>query len=282
MQRLQTLRLKPVQKPIMLIDTSYYVFYRYYATYNWCKKQHENLSVETVMDDQNFLAKYKKMFEKTLLDLCKNNKVKELSNVVFVKDCPRDKIWRHEHISGYKENRDDKSQTFNKNVFTYTYQTLIPSLEEQYGVQTFGHENLEADDVVAIIATDLMDNCTTDLIIITNDNDYIQLHAHSNATHLKIINLQGKLLCDRVGCDPKTYIEMKKILGDKSDNIPSIMKKCGEKTALKYAMNNMLLQDMFKTNNNAKFQYELNERMVDFRFIPNDLRQAVIERLEIL
>jgi 5'-3' exonuclease len=266
----------------MLIDTSYYVFYRYFATYNWCKKQNERLAVETIMDDDQFMSKYSKMFEKTLLELCKNNKVKEYSNVVFIKDCPRDKIWRHTHINGYKENRDDKSNTFNKNVFAYTYQTLIPSLEQQYGVQVFGHENLEADDVVAIVATQIMDTYNTELVIITNDNDYIQLHTHANASNLKITNLQGKQICERVGCEPEVYIQMKKILGDKSDNIPAIVRKCGEKTALKYATNNTLLLELFKNNDLAKQQFDLNERMVDFHFIPDDLRNGVVGRLEFL
>lgn len=280
MHCLQKLRLMPVQKPVMLIDTSYFVFYRYFATYNWCKKQNEHLTVDTVMTDDQFINKYKKMFEKTFLELCKSNKIKEYSNVVFVKDCPRDKIWRHTHINGYKENRDDKSHSFNKNVFAYTYQTLIPDLEQQYGVQVFGHDNLEADDVVAIIATQIMDAYDTELIIITNDNDYIQLHNHSNASKLKITNLQGKNISDRVGCEPKIYIQMKKILGDKSDNIPSIMRKCGEKTALKYAMDHQLLLEVFNSNTLAKQQYELNEKMIDFHFIPNELRHAVVDRLE--
>lgn len=282
MSCLHKLRLKPIHKPILLIDTSYYVFYRYFATYNWCKKQNDKLTVDTVMNDEQFMTKYSKMFEKTLLELCKVNKVSEYSNVVFVKDCPRDKIWRHTHISGYKENRDDKSHSFNKSVFTYTYQTLIPSLEQQYGIQVFGHDNLEADDVVAIIATKIMDGYNTELVIVTNDNDYIQLHNHSNSTNLKITNLQGTHISNRVGCEPKVYIQMKKILGDKSDNIPAIMKKCGEKTALKYATNNDLLLEVFKNNTLAKQQFDLNERMVDFQYIPDDLRHAVVDRLEFL
>ncbi len=75
---------------------------------------------------------------------------------------------------------------------------------------------------------------------------------------------------------------MKKILGDKSDNIPSIMKKCGEKTALKYATNNTLLQQLFQSNQSIQDRYNLNEQMVDFMFIPTDLRTAVIDRLELL
>jgi 5'-3' exonuclease len=283
MQCLSKLCLKPAQKPVMLIDTSYYVFYKYFAVYNWCKKQNANITAETIMQDDVFVQKYNKMFEKTLVDLCKDNKIKEYSNVVFVKDCPRDKIWRHNHIDGYKDNREDSKRSFNRNVFTHTYQNLIPGLEQKYGVQVFGHEHLEADDVVAIVSTKIMEVFSNiELVIITNDNDYIQLHNHTNNNHLKIANLQGKNICERVGCNPEIYIQMKKILGDKSDNIPSIMKKCGEKTALKYATNNTLLQQLFQSNQSVRDRYNLNEQMVDFMFIPTDLRSAVIDRLELI
>jgi 5'-3' exonuclease len=283
MQCLPKLRLKPAQKPIMLIDTSYYVFYKYFSVYNWCKKQNANVNVDTIMQDDVFVQKYNKMFEKTFVDICKDNKIKEYSNVVFMKDCPRDKIWRHQHIDGYKENREDNKRSFNRNVFTHTYQNLIPSLEQKYGVQVFGHDHLEADDVVAIVATKIMEVFNdTELVIITNDNDYIQLHNHANGNQLKITNLQGKNICDRVGCNPKIYIQMKKILGDKSDNIPSIMKKCGEKTALKYATNDTLLQELLESNQSIKERFNLNEHMVDFKFIPNELKVAVVDRLELL
>lgn len=276
------LSLKPSKSPIMLVDTSYYVFYRYFATYNWFKKQVPDAHGASIMNNENFAIKYRDMFEKTFLNLCKTHNIKNHENVVFVKDCPRDKIWRHSVIGGYKENREGRTDTFDSSVFPFTYQNILPRLEERYGVQVFGHDCLEADDVVAIVAKDVMDKVAdAEIVVITNDNDYIQLLNHENAGKMLIENLQGKPISQRVGCDPKTYIEVKKIMGDKSDNIPAIFKKCGGKTALKLAQDQQALTNVFDKSPEAKKQYELNNVCIDFKCIPEHLRTEVIDRLNI-
>jgi 5'-3' exonuclease len=274
--------LKPSKSPVMLVDTSYYVFYRYFATFNWFKKQVPDINGAAVMSNERFALKYMDMFEKTFLNLCKTHKIQDCENVVFVKDCPRDKIWRHSYIGGYKENREMRSDTFDSSVFPFTYQNVLPRLEERYGIQVLGHDSLEADDVVAIVAKDVMDKTSEpEIVVITNDNDYIQLLNHDNAGKLLIENLQGKEICQRVGCDPKTYIEVKKIMGDKSDNIPAIFKKCGGKTALKLAQDEQALESVFKKIPDAKKQYDLNNLCIDFKCIPNHLRTEIVDRLNI-
>lgn len=290
----QNIILNTAHGPVILIDTSYYVFYRYYATYNWYRKQnigsvtYEN---ERVMEDPVFSEKYVKMFEKHLLDVCKANgvNIKDKNankNVVFVKDCSREHIWRHKLIQGYKATRDDKTKTFDKNVFVYTYQNVLPSLIEKYGFQTISNKCLEADDVIAIITRRLLDQQYSHshklhITIITNDNDYIQLLAHPSLKKgegqhcLTIKNMQDKNICERTGCSPEVYIEVKKILGDKSDNIPCITSKCGDKTALKLATDKALLEKLFQSCPNAKRQYELNHLLIDFDCIPTDLKEEV-------
>ena len=286
---------------IILVDTSYYVFYRYYATYNWYRKQNQGFETERIMDDPIFVDKYVKMFEKHILDVCKNNGITRkdgaYNNVVFVKDCSRDQIWRHQHTDGYKATRDEKTKTFNKDVFVHTYQKVLPDLVGKYGFQTIGHRCLEADDVIAII-TDRLLNLSQDTIvsqpisitIITNDNDYIQLFNHPSLkqagnekqTKLVIKNMQDKNICERTGCTPDVYIEVKKILGDKSDNIPSITSKCGDKTALKLATDRALLEKLFASTPAAKKQYELNNLLIDFGCIPQDLKEEVVNKITIV
>lgn len=282
---------------IILIDTSYYVFYRYYATYNWYRKQNigsTTYETEHIMEDPVFSEKYVKMFEKHILDVCKTNgvNIKDKNtnkNVVFVKDCSREHIWRHKFIQGYKATRDDKTKTFDKNVFVYTYQHVLPALIEKYGFQTISNKCLEADDVIAIITHKLLEQQYHErkvhITIITNDNDYIQLLTHPSLKQgdgrstLIIKNMQDKNICERTGCSPEIYIEIKKILGDKSDNIPCITSKCGEKTSYKLATDKSLLDKLFKSCPNAKKQYELNHLLIDFNCIPNDLKEEVENKL---
>lgn len=268
--------LEPAKGPILLIDMSYYVFYRYYATFNWYKRQtNVEIDVEHIRDNVEFMQKYAKMFEKTLMDLMKLHKIKNPSSVVFAKDCSRDNIWRHQYYNAYKATREEKSASFNKDVFTYTYHTLIPNLQEKLGFQMIGHYCLEADDVIAIITKNIFDTYQIgpiEIIIITNDNDYIQLMNIDRLCNniLKIRNLQDRNICERVNCSPQVYTNVKKILGDKSDNIPSITRKCGEKTAYKLATNQDLLMNLLEKEPEAKKQYELNDLLIDFKNIPDE------------
>jgi 5'-3' exonuclease len=272
--------LEPSKGPILLIDMSYYVFYRYYATFNWYKRQTDAvIDVEHIRDNVEFMEKYAKMFEKTLVDLIKLHKINNPSSVVFAKDCSRDNIWRHQYYNAYKATREEKSASFNKDVFTYTYHTLIPSLQEKLGFQMIGHYCLEADDVIAIITNNIFDTYQDgriQIIIITNDNDYIQLlnidriYNTQENNILRIRNLQDKNICDRVNCSSQVYTNVKKILGDKSDNIPSITRKCGEKTAYKLATNQELLKNLLDKEPEAKKQYELNDLLIDFKNIPEE------------
>lgn len=274
---------------VVLIDTSYFVFYRYFATFNWFRRQETEdvrISVDAIMNNNAFVEKYSKMFVKTLADIQKKYKVTHPSNLILVRDCPRDSIWRHQYFDAYKGNRDEKTKTFNKEVFFYTYNTLLPKLQQEIGFVMLGHHCLEADDVVGVICKRLLDvSPSIDIVIITNDNDYIQLLSHLNLkskfdTHkLRIINMQDKSICDRVGCSPEHYLLIKKILGDKSDNIPSIAKKCGEKTAMKLAMSPELLATMLNSDENTKRKFELNELLVDFKHIPQIYQEDVLKRV---
>jgi len=285
---------------VLLIDLSYFVFYRYFATFNWYKRQAGvAVDVEKIIEDAVFMEKYSKIFEKTIMELIKTYKISLRSNVIFVKDCSRDNIWRHKHYDGYKATRDDRSTVFNKDVFIFTYNVLLPQLKEKIGFQMTGHYCLEADDVIAIITNETLETAPSasgegcvSVAIVTNDNDYIQLLNHksllANAdgdvtrARLCIKNLQDKNICERVGCSPCEYINVKKILGDKSDNIPSILKKCGEKTAHKLATNEGALTALFDKDASAKAQFELNELLIDFNKIPLEYVQEVKAKITII
>lgn len=276
---------------VLLIDTSYFIFYRYFATFNWYSKQLKDIDVDGLLSQKEFIDKYEKMFEKHFLDICKScniNPYEEYNpkpkNIVFVKDCCRDSIWRNQYYDLYKATRDDKQKQFNKGIFNYTYKSVLPKIQEKYGVQIIEENYLEADDIIAILTNYLLEvvNDMINITIITNDNDYIQLLNNDNLNenrHLIIKNLQNKNIADRIGCSPKNYIEIKKILGDKSDNIPSITSKCGEKTAFKLATNKSFLDKLFETTPSSKVQYDLNTLLIDFQNIPKDLKNNVIQRI---
>jgi 5'-3' exonuclease len=254
------------QDKILCLDLSYYIFYRYHAISTWLKKRDETDNYEEI-----FLNKYHEMFEKKLAEIVKKYKVKWY-NVYLAKDCIREQIWRNEFYDKYKEGRNEELQLINK-TFKETALRLIV-LKEKYGFHIIEHETLEADDVIAL----LKKHIKSELIIITNDNDYIQLCDENT----KIYNLQDQEIKKRIKLSPKIYLECKIIMGDKSDNINAIMKKIGPKTAEKLACNSELLEEFLSKNESAKANYEINKRLIDFEMIPIELQNAFANRINLV
>ncbi len=260
-----------INKPLLFVDGSYYVFYRYYATMTWWSKQDENKNKDKrhAMSDKTFSEKYEKMFYSTLNNLIKVYEVPK-ENVFFVKDCSRCEIWRNSLYPEYKSGRDTKLDSFDSSVFIQTYSSIIPSKE----IKVLEVNKLEADDVIALMVRNIYkQNKNADVTVITNDNDYIQLS--KDYENVLIINLQGKQIKQRIHTEIEYYLLTKIIMGDKSDNIPAIMKGCGPKTAEKLAKNPRELQKLFEKNPEAKIQYDLNFTLVSFEKIPTNYVQEV-------
>jgi 5'-3' exonuclease len=64
-------------------------------------------------------------------------------------------------------------------------------------------------------------------------------------------------------------------MGDPSDNIKSVLQKCGPKTALKCYENTAYFEERLKKEN-AYELYNLNKKLVDFNEIPTNLVEEFI------
>ena len=274
-------------RKMLFVDASYFVFYRYFATYNWFRLQdtakngNDELSNDLI-NNKTFVAKYEKVFEDTVKKLVKQYSV-AWDNVVFFKDSPRMHVWRNDIFEEYKAARET-SATFNADVFQYTFAHLLPKLAQKLGFKMLQCDRLEADDLIAIVKGVVRAKMPCiKITIITNDNDYVQLYDD----HTSIVNLQGKELKDRVGLDgdskaaAREYLLKKVIMGDKSDCIPSIKKKVGPKTADKLAKDPVALQALFDKHPEAKQQFDLNKTLIDMTCIPQDLEKAVLDLIEV-
>ena len=71
--------------------------------------------------------------------------------------------------------------------------------------------------------------------------------------------------------NPKTDLEIKIIMGDTSDNIPSVFPKCGPKTAEKCVEDPEFFKKKMDNNPEYYAKYELNKKLVNFDNIPEDL-----------
>jgi 5'-3' exonuclease len=256
------------ERHIVFLDLSYVVIHRYFAVVSWCKMTKIPLGSQEEM-----FAMFAKGFETKLISL-KHEYNFEWTDVFLVKDTPRDTIWRNRIFPDYKANRDASGnrQAFDTAVFPYTYDVLIPRLQEKYSFHVKGFQTAEGDDCIAVgQKMARRADPSVKIIIVTNDNDFVQLT--NNDPNTIVVNANRLEL--RTKFDEQTlsvFLQWKIIKGDKSDNIPAIAKKIGDKTALRLAIGaDTLLVKKFKDDPASKLQYDMNETLMSFDCIPADI-----------
>ena len=253
----------------LLIDLSYFNFYRFYATKQWYTNAHPEEEFEPGYDwSQNiiFMEKFQKMF---LTHIAKYQKKFNIQRTYILKDCPRDNIWRVKLYPNYKGTRKvmyQKTQFMGGHVFKKCYSDILPLILSQT-TELLYIPQLEADDLIYMTATRLASLDTTGNInIISSDHDLLQIIDGRETIKLYTANLKcynHKSLGDKeIDCFSKA------ILGDPSDNIPKVFKRLGVKTMLKLYNDPALLQSKFTENPGSFRQYCLNRTLVDFQNIP--------------
>jgi 5'-3' exonuclease len=290
------------KNPIIFIDMSFYIFYRFTALCCWYKI-HRNavnkkiidgtmtgelvpeLDIPNIMDNNLFITKFRSLFiekimiyrKKIMNQINRKYKTKYTSiQVILGRDCKRANIWRHQICDGYKGNRTSDKKYFNVNIFHYVYNNILPELESN-GVWSIFMETAEADDVIGVLKHDIRNNFPTlPMTVITGDADYIQLlDDYTEVIHPdEKKNLRN--MCQRD--DPELSLCIKILRGDNSDNIPTAIRRSME------ISNDSLIDEILKCKYNLmsmspKFanlkQVKLNKTLIDFREIPFELQENI-------
>lgn len=282
----------------LIIDLSYYVFYRYYALVHYFEISKSHIpNLNDILSDHIFLEKYEKLFITNIYKLVKKHfqsiNVEDV-HVIFARDCPRNQIWRNDYHSEYKGTRDNvnKKYNFDGRIFEYTYEKVIPKLITDNNMfLVIESPRAEADDIVACfckIFTNTNCNVKSRKIVITNDNDYLQLLDVVDG----IYNLKGLDLSKRSPCESCVQnVFHKAICGDVSDNIKGIFAKTKTSKLLSSCLNN----NNNNTNNDISFDelfnticdkltpqqqiiFEKNLLLTSFKHIPSYIENDVIEK----
>lgn len=141
------------------------------------------------------------------------------------------KVFRHERYADYKGTRTGMPEDL---------LVQMPLIKEALGymnIETFGIEGYEADDIIGTMSAH-QSAAGGESIILSGDRDLFQLVGEqvtvcfpkSKGQEMEIVT--PEYLAEHYGLTPARVIEMKGLMGDKSDNIPGI-NGVGEKTAKK-------------------------------------------------
>lgn len=256
----------------IFIDGSYFNFYRYFSLMNWWRNAYPEEPLEDPFQNEKFVEKFRKTFIENVQQIAKKLGIsKEIEPILIVgKDCKREHIWRTELFPQYKANRaNGKEDGFMGGPF------FKMAYEEELFIKggakaILKHGKLEADDRIAIsvkLLTAKYPDCN--IYVITSDKDYLQLNSHN----VHLFNLAFKNIAENKSStgNPKSDLEIKIIMGDTSDNIPSVFPKCGPKTAQKCLDDPEFFKKKMANNSDYYKQYELNKKLVDFDSIPQEL-----------
>lgn len=122
------------------------------------------------------------------------------------------------------------------------FREQLPFLRQQLdvlGIKHYQLERYEADDIIGTLAKQA-ENADEDfdITIVSGDKDLIQLTDEHTVVELskkgvaEFEEFTPAYLMEKMGITPTQFIDLKALMGDKSDNIPGVT-KIGEKTALK-------------------------------------------------
>lgn len=246
---------------VILVDASYYVFYRYFATYRWFTFQNITHAPEDMINNKVFMDAFYKHVHNDLNKVYKKWS-SNINNIVFCMDCMRCDIWRNDLYKDYKALRH-QNQKFDRRIFPLFYD-YISSLK----IQTLNSERLEADDIIYLTQKLLVKQLkpTNRVIIISNDGDFMQLASDQ----VNIFNMQFKELKTRGTGNPQTDLLVKAIYGDKSDNIHKVASGITKDKAISIANLPETERIEYLRENNMYDKFLFNINLISFENIPQE------------
>lgn len=268
-------------KSLILIDTSYTSFYRFFATIRWYSfafpEEFKIFKLDNSYDwskNDIFIKKYEKMYLESIIKLIKK-KIFDNSNIIFCMDTPKEKLWRMGIQDNYKSGRCDLSLKHNyKTTFDYTYNFMIPNIIElNKNIYKLRVEEVEADDIIASICMHLNNkNPLQQIYIVSGDEDFLQL----GRENLIFINYKKKKPFTLTKDQADKALKNKIINGDPSDCIPGIFPKGKRLNKKEIIESEIKLNEFLEINIESKNQYIKNKLMIDFNNIPKKYIKNII------
>lgn len=168
--------------------------------------------------------------------------------------------FRYDLFSDYKANRlvkqAAKKETMDK---FHAAKNDILRIIQHLPITVARAADYEADDVIASLCENMRDE---DLTIISNDSDYIQL-LQRGYSHLTIYNPIKKVAME---APPYPYVAWKCLNGDKSDNIPALLKP---KKALEAVYDPEVFKKFMAVEEN-RANFSINRQLIEFRAVPEE------------
>ena len=203
-------------------------------------------------------------------------------NVVIA--CDSKKYWRRDVFPFYKANRkvDREKSPFDWHLIFETLNKIRTELKENFPYKIVEVEGAEADDIIAVLTARVAPH--EEVLILSSDKDFVQLQKYPNVAQYSPI-LKRFVKTE----NPAEYIKEHIIRGDRGDGIPNFLSPdntfvIGERQKVinKKKLIEWINSDpqQFCVNEVMLRGYMRNQMLVDLDFIPEDLKQSIVEAYE--
>ena len=225
------------KKKLLLIDGSSVAFRAFFALYNEIDRFKNAAGLHT-----NAIFGFQLMLSHLLERI-------QPSHVLVAFDAGKT-TFRTEMFQDYKGGRAKTPDEF-REQFPFIRQLLDVS-----GIRHYELERYEADDIIGTLAKQAEAD-GFQVVIVSGDKDLIQLADENTVVEISrkgVAEFEAytpAYLQEKMGITPAQFIDLKALMGDKSDNIPGVT-KIGEKTGLKLLAQYDSLAGIYENIENMK------------------------------
>ncbi|MGN0163273.1 MAG: DNA polymerase I [Candidatus Ornithomonoglobus sp.] len=187
--------------------------------------------------------------------------------------------FRHKMYDGYKANRHAMPDELAAQM------PVMKSILSDMNIPILQLEGYEADDIIGTVSR-VCGEKGIECYIATGDRDDLQL-ADNGTTVVLASTKMGQSVTDlydeaavkeKYGVIPSEFVDMKALMGDKSDNIPGVA-GIGEKTASKLIAQFSTIENMYEHIDEANVSAKIKEKLLsdkDNAFLSKKLAQIDI------
>lgn len=224
---------------LLLIDGSSVAFRAFFALYNQIDRFKSPTGLHT-----NAIYGFNLMLDHMMKRI-------EPTHILVAFDAGKT-TFRTEMYADYKAGRAKTPDEF-REQFPFIRQML-----DAMGVKHYELAQYEADDIIGTL--DKMAERTDipfDVTIVSGDKDLIQLTDENTVVEIskkgvaEFEEFTPAYLMEKMGITPTQFIDLKALMGDKSDNIPGVT-KIGEKTGLKLLIEHGSLDGIYENIDSMK------------------------------